>query len=377
MDQETGNVMTAIDPAPSPTKADQPSSPPLPSTSNPPATEGQETQVEQTPPNTVAAAIEAFNKERGKSDARVQTATSPPARRADGTFAPKGESTTDGQEPPAAESAATQARSYEGLNPEEVRIFKRMSNEAYQMLYPLYLEHKDLKPKYSEATENLKKLQGSSYYDHEEAYKLTKEYGQMSDALGRLDQEVQYWESQLASVEAGEKFQDLSFDPKTGQYTLSPPMDASPQAKAYLINQITKGHTIRAQIQAELGGLQQSFKANHQNYLSSLNATRDKILESIDAPTRKALEKAAEKKLELWPLGVRNRPEVRIAAELLVVNEGLVRMLQEKEGQLAGKRIVAKTAANAGPVNVGGGGPSGGNTVEAALNAFHKAGFHH
>ena len=88
----------------------------------------------------------------------------------------------------------------------------------------------------------------------------------------------------------------------------------------------------------------------------------------------KRLETKAKEKLSLWPLGMRNLPEVKIAAEIMVVNEGLLKILVDQHGQLAGKRIVARTAANAGPVNVNVGAGGGNGKVGDAVDAFKRLG---
>jgi hypothetical protein len=360
MDPEDGSNLTAIDPTPVTQDAPETQEP---STSTPvadgTAQEPQETSNDATPAGRVQDILNAFNNEKNAPS------TPTPAKRAE-----NGQFQAQEGQPPV-------GRSYEGLDENEVRIFKRMSNDAYNHLFPIYKEWKTQRDEVPKLREDLKKLQGTSYYDHEQAYQLAPEYHQMTAAATRLEQEGEFWQQQLANVEAGQPYQDLMFDSASGKYSLTAPADPSPQAKAYILNKLTQSHTLRGQITNELQQFQGTFRTQHQNYLQSLNSTRDKVLEGVDPATRKALEKAAETKLELWPMGMRQRPEVKIAAELMVINDGLLKLLMEKEGQLSGRNIVNRTAAAAGPANVSGAGPSGGNTVDSALAAFKAAGFRH
>ncbi len=352
--------MTAIDPGTPPDTSNTPA--PETTTEGSPSPETQaEPQAPDmsSPGTTVSTILEAFNKER---------------------ISPGGASTAQPSAQPALDQNGQpqrQSRSFEGLSDQETAIFKKMSNEAYNHLYPIYKEWKEQKESLPKLQEDLKKLQGTTYYDHENAFQLAPEYRSMTNTLGRLDQESEYWQTALANVEANQPWQDLTYDEKTGKYSLSEAAQPTPQARAYLLSKMTQCHSLRGQVNGELAQFQNTFKTSHQGYLSSMQASRAEALKGLTPAAMKSLETAAATKLEIFPLGVRNRPEVRIAAELMVINEGLLRVLAEKEAQITGKSIVARTSRTAGPANVGGGGPVGGNSVGSAMDAFHQAGFKH
>lgn len=367
MDPETGSNMGAIDPSP-PTEVESPA------TQDAPQDSSNETPIESTeasqdassnltPAGRVQDILNAFNKEKNAPPDALKT---PPTeatseRASDGTLLPN---------QPA-------KRSYDGLDDNEIRLFKRMHNDVYNHMYPAYKEYKGLKGELEKTRADLAKLQGQTFYDHEEAYAVTPEYKQMTGTLSRIQQEGEYWQQALAAVEAGGKWQDVSYDPETGKYIVGEPQDASPQAKALLIDRLTRCHALQGKLSSDIQAFQGSYKGRYQGYVSNMMATRDKVLEGVDANMRKELEKAAVKKLDIFPLEVRGRPEVKIASELMVINEGLLNLLVEKESQLAGRKIVTRTAQNAGPVNAGGAAPANGNTVGSAIDAFRQAGFRH
>jgi hypothetical protein len=269
------------------------------------------------------------------------------------------------------------ARVYEGLDQEEARLFKHMGNEQYRMFYPKYIEAKTLKGELESTKVELEKLKSAapSYVDHEAAYRLDPGYEKLSTAVSRVEAEAGYWQEQLAKVEAGEKFTPLSYNQQTGEYSYGEPLDASPVIKAQIMSSLSKAYNIHQRLQGELGTFQNTFKSQHQSYLSNMAATRTKLIGNLDANTVKALEKAAATKLDIFPQNVRNKPEVKMLAELLVVNEGLIKVVQDLKGKVAGKTIVSRTAKAAGPANVTNGDASGAKeTIGSAMDAFKQAG---
>jgi len=85
---------------------------------------------------------------------------------------------------PTTEPLKPDQRNFEGLAEEEKVLFKQMSNDAYNKLYPEILQLRQ-------------QAQNATVYNNPESYKLTPEYNQAVDEFSRLDTYTQHLEGQL------------------------------------------------------------------------------------------------------------------------------------------------------------------------------------
>lgn len=267
-----------------------------------------------------------------------------------------------------------QPRIYDGVEPEDIRLFKDMSTPSYAKFYPLYLEHKKLKETYEadkqKYEEELQTLRGQSSFDQEGAWKLTPEYEQLSSTVTRLQQEAVHWEDQLAAIEAGEEFTPIILNEK-GEPVLGQPRAASARDKVAVMSALNKAHTLHAQYSQNLQQYEGSYKSQHQNYLSGLQNARKQVFSGADLTK---LEAAAKPKLELFPAYVRGKPEVKLLAEALVLIDGFKALIVSKNQSTTTRTIQNKIQANAGPTSeTFQSGVSGTETVGQAMDAFKIA----
>jgi hypothetical protein len=240
-------------------------------------------------------------------------------------------------------------RIYDGLEQDEIRLFKDMSTPAYAKLYPLYLEHKKLKETHETDKQKyeteINALRGQSSFDQEGAWKLTPEYDQLSSTVQRLGAEANHWENQLAAIEAGEPFTPIVLDAQ-GNPVLGQSQTASPMDKVKVMSALQRAHALHGQFAQNLQQYEGNYKSQHQNYLSGLQNARKTIFNGADLTK---LEKAAATKLELFPAYVRGKPEVKLLAEALVLVDGFKALLNQKTQTTTTKTIQNKIASAAGP----------------------------
>lgn len=333
------------------------------------STESQETssQEDSGSREPISAALNEFARELG----RPETTPAAPAKK-EGEEAP-----VEAPAAPVPQHNVVSPRKLEGLNEEEAEWFKRMGNKAYTSLYPWYIESKGLKEQLSKAQGELQKVQGTAFYEHEGAFRLDPNYEKLAKASSRIEAEAAYWQDQLAIVESGGDFTPLRYNNETGEYQYDEPVKGSPQIKAEILSSLSKAHNLHQRIQGEMGSFENNFKTQHQTYKSGIEATRNKIIGQLSAADKANLEKAVATKLPLFPEHMRGRQEVRIAAELMVINEGLLKIVQKLQGDLKGRNVVSRTTRSAGPVaaNTGAGGAT--ETVGSVLKEFNQAGFSH
>jgi hypothetical protein len=80
-----------------------------------------------------------------------------------------------------------------------------------------------------------------SYYEHPEAFKLTKDFQDLSTQESDIHTAYNHYEQQLMKIEANEKWNQLVRDPRTGRLMLDPtPMEPVPGARAQLLTHLSR-----------------------------------------------------------------------------------------------------------------------------------------
>lgn len=263
-----------------------------------------------------------------------------------------------------------QPRKFDGLEPDEIPLFKQMSNQAYAKLYPSYVANKQRQSKEAELQKELEQQRGFSLYEADGAWQLSQEYQELNNAKSRIAGESQYWQNQLVAIESGEKWKPL-MQSQDGRLYEGEPQDATPQARALILANLTKANQYLAQYEQQLEQYEGNFKTKHQGYVSSLGQIKSQVL---SPQQEEALKPHIEETLKKFPSYVRGKPEVQLAATLWVLNQGLIKVIQGLRGGQANNAMQQRTAQNAGQRQVSAGtGNGNGGTVNDAWELFRKA----
>lgn len=236
---------------------------------------------------------------------------------------------------------ASKGRDYTGLTPDEVEVFKSMSNTAYDRLRPLFDRHKSgdfvSKAEYESA---IKKAQAAQRYeDHEEGYTLSNTYREVAKQRDEAQQLITFAEEQLKSARAGEKFSWFNRD-ASGNYSLRPDQyEPTPQAIAELQKWIDGQYRAYQGFQTKLDSIKGEHNASHKSYAQVWQDINQKFTQGETNPAFKA---AVERNLEaMFPPSHRGRPESRtLAAAAVLINQ----LLNER-----GQRTHAANRKNGAP----------------------------
>lgn len=249
------------------------------------------------------------------------------------------------------------ARELDGLDEAEQKLFKSMSREAYEKLYPIYKKVKgheadfDQLPTLKEKLAQLEKAQGSrpaAYYDHEEAYLLQQDFREALLQSNKLRDVYNHWQEQLAAAEEGKPIRDLSID-QNGNLQLGPPIESSPRAKAQI-------HSLLMQSNQELASHQQKLeqiKAAHSQQFKSYKTGLDSVYEKFFGKYKDQLAPLAAKELEVFPEFARSRPEINLLGHAMALIRGMVQADKATQTQNAvgkansnGQKIAGPTMRN-------------------------------
>ena len=161
-------------------------------------------------------------------------------------------------------SSTSTGRDYEGLTDEEVKIFKNMSNEAYNKLRPIYKEHKqhadvvkNLNTQLEESKKGIVKIP-DSYYENPDTWMITPTAQRLSQTLQNVEFESQHWAEQLNKIRKGEQWNQLMID-KQGKYYLSKPIEPKSEHEVDVIQSLTDAKRYVADTRKEL----ETFSSTH------------------------------------------------------------------------------------------------------------------
>lgn len=327
------------------------------STAQPDETQGSPEVVHDTTPiNPISDVLKAFESE-------LNGVTAPNAPQNPATVPPP---TVPGQ--PAAPKLS---RDYSGLEPDEVEMFKQMSNRAYNGMYKRWLDAKKAIAEREDLRRQLEEQRSVHFYEQEGAWTLSPEYQQLSQGREQLSREANFWQQQLENLEAGNEWSDLMLD-ANGRVVVGPPQPPSPQGKARVMSGLTQAHTMLNSLGSQISSFEQNFKSKHQSFASKLTQLEAQVLGG--AENIKKLDAHIGKKLELFPAHMRGRQEIRSFARALLVIDGLTNLLRQAKGQATSAAIKTQTARSAGPTGASGGaGGAAPQTVGAIYDEFKRA----
>jgi len=329
--------------------------------------------------NTVGAAVEAI----ASGGASIETPPAPTTTPSPGDN--KGVTPTPSDDQPPARlpipdgtqegakiyRAATGWRDYSGLSPSEVDIFQKMGNRAYNTLYPIYMESRKWNTEKETLKKELEALRGASFYENENAYRVTDEYQQLEQVVNSLSGEQSFWQSQLAAIEGGQPYSVLVQDGKGGVAVQGPITEYNQgEARAQILGALTKANAMVQQYSGQLASYGQSYKGKYEGAKKTLADTEARIFNGADM---KKLDQAADMKIKMFPPEIRSVP-VRTLARALVVIDGLIAMNKRTAGNGVSQRLKNNISQAAGPSN---GqittGATPGQTVGSVMEEFKRA----
>lgn len=271
------------------------------------------------------------------------------------------------------------SRDYSDLQEEEVEIFKKMSNKAFNTMKPIYKEYKTYKQTLAQKEKELSELKAKqvevppSIYQHEEGYVLDPQFRQAYSNLTTAKAVAQHWENQLNNIRQGAKEVDnLVFNQQTQRFELAGKVPADVNTETEVLKQVTRAQTIAMQQEQ---AVQNAIAFHKQNYSSSANTVSEMqkaFFGKLDTDQYKPL---VQQQLETLPPIYRNHPVAQLAARSLVMNALLANLLKSaaKEKSNGATKIVRQASGpTAGEASADGNGKSSNNNSEVNFADFQK-----
>lgn len=243
------------------------------------------------------------------------------------------------------------ARDLTGLEPDEADIFKNMSLEAYNKLYPFYKQFrgkdKDLAEaaKLKEELESLKKNPPASYYyDHEDAYILQQDYRDALRAGQHLDSIESHWQQQYINARSNKPVRDLVQGPN-GQLQLGPEIQPSPEVEAQIQNLLLDAKQQQMAHKTRLESLRTEHANRFKDFKTKLAESHAKII----GPYGDQLKPLIDENLKLFPEFIRGRQEIQTIAGLYALLKHVIASDKQEQQQKAAATVNRNGTISAGP----------------------------
>lgn len=243
-----------------------------------------------------------------------------------------------------------QERDYTGMTDEEIAYFKKMGNDTFDWIAPIYRKYKsgqppeDVTKKLTEYETQLKEANERQWFDHPDAYQLSDEYRQSQAVYQEAQAVAQHWQQQLVAVDGGAKeYAGLQYDAQGRIVTVKVPV--TPASRADLIQRMQVAQSDIATTQQEL----EAAKGTHGKRYGGYKSTMEEIYNKNFKPHEAVLKKHYDKIIEGFPAWFRSRPEARLLASSLASNEVITEHYAGQQGAAASTQLFQNASAAAGP----------------------------
>ena len=244
------------------------------------------------------------------------------------------------------------ARVFDGLSEEETPLFKQMSQQAYDYLYPRYLASREQEQKIKELEEKVNAADSRRWYEEPEAYTLHPEYRELQDHSNNLGIEERFWTEQLANIEENKPFYTLERERGAdGKYVYKYGQEQQPSAtaKATIISNLAALTQHKISASGKLKSLQADFAGKHKSFNDSLGKINKTVFGGVDFNGDNPIAKSYNAYLNQFPAEFRSQLPYQLIAQSGAVIEALVERIRSSEATKTAKAGVAKVVKVAGP----------------------------
>lgn len=215
-----------------------------------------------------------------------------------------------------------EARDYTGFAPEEVNALKQMSNEGYALTSKLIKDNRELK-----------KLEGTTYLQHENAYVLDPQFQELQLDATYAKKEGDYWKSQLIAMDGGKNWKPIVKWDVNGNPVLGAEQPGSKAAELEVARMMNNAYGVVQSTQGKLAEYPTKYKTYIKEALKDVDneckqrfswEADPKLLDytiSIayqDGSRDVSIKDIKKEFSELFPAPLRAHPAVNVAANLMV-----------------------------------------------------------
>lgn len=237
-------------------------------------------------------------------------------------------------------------RDYSDIPESEREIWKKMSNDTFNKLKPIYLEHAKLKVE----NENLKKQPiGKTVYGHPKSYMLTEDYESKVADAQTADSILKHWQLQLARIRRGETWKDLDQD-KDGKFIISAEKDATAEAETEVLEHLAFAQEQNHDARKSLKEFVTSYGNSYENDYRTLLAAQEKYFPGYSDP-KHPTQQVQKAIIDALPTSFKSNPLTSILAMTAANNAILMGKLQSAMKEINKLKGIKEDTKKAPPTN--------------------------
>jgi hypothetical protein len=258
-------------------------------------------------------------------------------------------------------------RDYTDVPEEFLPVMKKAHNAAFDTFKPIVKEFSETKKKLADSEAKIVELKKGSlpdnYYEHSRGYILTPEFENAANTAIQAEQIANHWKSQLERVRKGEPtYQDIVRDPRTGQLTLTKPMQVDKSVEDEIAGYVDWANQQLAEKKFAVNSVAEKHNVTHQAAVSEVTGFEKAAFKIFDGENAKSWEPIVKDTiLKTFPPAYRSNPLASGYAKALITIDVLgkqLKALKESGGKVEdkvktddGKVIVTEDKKKAGPNN--------------------------
>jgi hypothetical protein len=250
----------------------------------------------------------------------------------------------------------TEARDLTGIDEQDAPLFKKMHNDAFNKLKPVYLEYKKQQEVLKQKDAKIADLEKGivkipdNYYEHPNAVLLTPEFEQTANTVQKTREIAAHWRQQLINIRSGAKEFDLLLNDGKGGFVIQK-APADEKAEANVLDYFGWASDQARKWEGKLTGLTESHRAKVNDSIEWVKGFEQKAFAAFDKEENKGLQKIVDDTVNTLPAAFRTSPLARVLAKALITCNHLGTMLakQQKTTAVAPGKEVKTAKALAGP----------------------------
>jgi hypothetical protein len=258
------------------------------------------------------------------------------------------------------------ARDYSGIDEADKPLFEKMGNETFAAMKKTYTEAREIKKQLEETKKQLSTAPKSTgVHGHPRAYALTKEHDELVTNVQAASTVERHWQTQLARIRRGEKWQDL--DIKEGKFVYSEAKEATAEDEANVIGWLTDAAQQKGEVSKQYKEFVSGYETNYKKDLEAWNNGLAQYLPDSVNPALKAMEQQVMEKFV--PVSYRDHPLAKGVVYLIYELAKQQEIAKKNNKVEARKEGIQKVAEKAQPTKKEIG-PSGGAATGITFDAY-------
>jgi hypothetical protein len=271
--------------------------------------------------------------------------------------------------------AAPKPRVFDGLEESEKSYFERMSNDAYDYLYPRHIKAKQLQADHDKYKAELDKASKATLaLDHENGWQLDPTVNTLYKQASQASQLADFYKQQLINVKSNQPYKTIIPDGKGG-FTLSGDLQPSPQAEVELLSNINQANQENARytsaIQQEVANFQ-ARRTSIYGEIQNFYETNVNSVKQVLGDKYKAFEDEVSGFVAKVPPLLQPNPMTRLAAHFYTIAQRYEKVIQGYQAKEKAGQLNAGAAANSLPASTIAPAPSGGDNIWDEVNRMRN-----